>query len=260
MARRVLIQAGHVAPREPGFEAGTGTVREQELTKAVRRRLVALLRKDGRFQPIACPGNIPDGIQVDAAVFLHGDGSENASATGYSFGFPQFEVNRKLARLIDEEFKKIPGHPPHHEDNYTGGLREYYGYSRVPTPGPEVLVEHGFLTNPSEQRWIFSNLGNLAVAEYVALCRFFDLEPRPFEIRDRGVMGFRIVERTGPGIDRTLLATLEAARLADKARDARAAFSARATGRVPIQPSPAGSSSAAQDEAAGAGEEPRLEQ
>jgi hypothetical protein len=87
MRIRVLVQAGHIAPREPGFEAGTGTVREQELTKAIRRRLVKLLRKDGRFQPVPCPGDIPDGIS-DAAIFLHGDGSTNPASSGYSFGFP----------------------------------------------------------------------------------------------------------------------------------------------------------------------------
>jgi hypothetical protein len=159
VAIRVLVQTGHVAPREPGFEGGTGTIREQELTKAIRRRLVRLLHVDQRFQPVPCPGDIPDGASVEAALFLHGDGSTNAAASGYSFGFPIHAVNEKLAGLIDAEFQRIPGHPPHREDNYTGGLREYYGYRRVPTAGPEVLVEHGFLTNRREQIWIFNIWG-----------------------------------------------------------------------------------------------------
>jgi N-acetylmuramoyl-L-alanine amidase len=233
VAIRVLVQAGHVAPREPGFEGGTGTVREQELTKAMRRRLIRLLRADTRFDPVPCPGDIPDGVAVDAALFLHGDGSTNQTATGYSFGFPIHPVNEKLANLIDREFKKIPGHPPHHEDNYTGGLREYYGYRRVPTAGPEVLVEHGFLTNPGEQRWIFKHLGALANAEYRALCRFFDVEPT-HEIVPRRP-GFAVVEADSNG-GGTVERELELGRAVDRVRDLGDRLRRRE--RVPIQPSP----------------------
>lgn len=232
MAIRVLVQAGHVAPREPNFESGTGTIREQELTKAIRRRLVKLLKIDPRFQPVACPGDIPDGISVDAAIFLHGDGAASAEATGYSFGFPVHRINQKLANLIDDEFKKIPGHPPHHEDNYTGGLREYYGYSRVPTPGPEVLVEHGFMTNPGEQKWIFKHLGKLATAEYRALCRFFDLQPT-LQLGGGGPLGFTVAD-VGSGGARVVARELELGRPVDRVRDL--ADRLRRREPVPIQP------------------------
>jgi N-acetylmuramoyl-L-alanine amidase len=231
VAIRVLVQAGHIAPREPGFEGGTGTVREQELTKAIRRRLVKLLRRDGRFQPVPCPGDIPDGISVDAAIFLHGDGSVDSASTGYSFGFPIDPVNKKLAKLIDAEFKKIPGHPPHHEDNYTGGLREYYGYRRVPTDGPEVLVEHGFLTNPGEQKWIFKHLSALATAEYRALCKFFDLEPT-HEVRGGQPIGFTIADGTSGG--GVVARDPELGRAVDRVREL--VVRLRRVERVPIQP------------------------
>lgn len=175
--KRVLVQAGHLAPREPGFESGTGTNGEQELVKTIRDRLVVLLNRDGRFEAIPMPGWIrPRGIKVDAAVFLHGDGG-SSSSTGYSFGYPNYAVNKRLATLIGKEFDKIPGHPPHHTDNYTGGLRGYYGFSRVDTPGPEVVVEHGFLTNPTERRWLFANTGKLAEAEYKAILAYFGYSP-----------------------------------------------------------------------------------
>lgn len=173
MKKRIVVQAGHVAPREPGFESGTGTTREQELTLAMRTRLCRILAEDGRFEPIPVPGDIPNGIKCDAAIFLHGDGSASAAATGFSLGYPAGAVNKRLADLIADEFMKLPGHPPHHADNYTGGLREYYGYSRVDTDGPEVVVEHGFLTNPKEQAWIFANLDELASAQYRALLAYF---------------------------------------------------------------------------------------
>ena len=173
----ILIQEGHVAPREPGFEAATGTPREQELVTRIAAALAGLLAVDGRFAPLVVPGDIPDGIAVDGALFLHADGSPDPTVSGYSFGYPDYDVNRRLAELLAAEFDRLPGHPPHRPDNATTNMRSYYGFSRVATLGPEVLVEHGFLTNPGERLWLFGNVDELAGAEYRALCSFFGLAP-----------------------------------------------------------------------------------
>ncbi len=198
---RVLVQAGHVSPREPGFESGTGTTREAEFALALQQALGLLFALDPRFEMIPVPGDIPNGIKVDAAIFLHGDGSANASSSGYCFGYPEYPINVKLARLIQAEYEKIPGHPPHRTDNYTGGLRGYYGYSRVDTFGPEVLVEHGFLTNPGERLWMFANISKIAVAEYTALCRFFALTPFDDAANRKRLKALRawILKRKGEG-------------------------------------------------------------
>jgi hypothetical protein len=235
MGLRILVQAGHVAPREPGFEGGTGTIREQELTKALQRRLLALFEADDRFEPVGCPGDVPDGITVDAALYLHGDGADSKAASGYSFGFPVHPVNEKLAGLIDEEFQTIPGHPPHHSDNYTGGLREYYGYKRVSSPGPEVLVEHGFLTNPDEQRWIFKNLDQIATAEYRAVCRYFELAPTGHVKKLAAAAGFTVIGEKN-GERRVIKRTLEPGRAVDKLKDWGARVITVRQNRTPIQP------------------------
>lgn len=177
--KTILVQAGHIAPREPGFESGTGTAGEQELVTAIRDHLVGMLRSDPRFRALPMPGKIPRGTKCDAALFLHADGSGNKTASGYSFGYPDYAVNIRLARLIHEEFQRLPGHPPHHRDNYTADLHGYYGFSRVDTAGPEVLVEHGFLTNPAEAAWLRSHVKDLAAAEYRALLHYFSLPPKP---------------------------------------------------------------------------------
>jgi N-acetylmuramoyl-L-alanine amidase len=175
--KRVLVQAGHVAPREPGFETGTGTVREQEFTTKIRDRLALALERDGRFETLSVPGDIPESWVGDAAVFEHGDGSASATSTGYSFGF-QTAAGAKLSRLISSEYEKIEGHPPHHADNYTEDLHFYYGFNHTHATGPEVLVESGFLTNPKEQTWMFNHVDDLALGQYHALRRFYDLKPR----------------------------------------------------------------------------------
>ena len=181
--KKVLVQAGHVAPREPGFESGTGTTREQEFTHKVATQLVKMLDDDARFDGIYCPGDIPNGIKVDAFVSEHGDGSASRTASGFCFGYPDYAVNRKLAGFISEEYIKLPGHPPKKTDNYTRNLSGYYGFGRVNTTGPEVLVESGFLTNPTEQAWLFANTHELASAQYRALLRYFGF-PMPTDDDD----------------------------------------------------------------------------
>lgn len=176
--KRVLVQAGHVAPREPGFEAGTGTVREQEFARAVQIRLSRLLKTDGRFDTTLCGGDIPDGWTGDLFLSLHGDGSSSRRSSGYCYGFPPDSLkSAAFANIHAVEFEKVEGHPPHRKDNYTGALRSYYGWRRVNAP-VKVLVEHGFLTNPSEQTWMFNNIPQIADAHYRAVCRLFGWRPR----------------------------------------------------------------------------------
>ena len=174
--KRVLVQAGHLAPREPGI-SGVGATGEVQLVKSIRDRLVKLLEADGRFDGIPVPGDIPDGIAVDAALFLHADGFNDPRVGGFSFGFPKTNDNRKLAGLIRQGFEQIPGHPKSRTDNGTADAAGYYGYKRVKTRF-EVLVEHGFVTNPTEHAWMKRNAGKLAEAEYEALCKLFGMQPR----------------------------------------------------------------------------------
>jgi hypothetical protein len=178
MTKRVLVQAGHMAPRQPGHETATGAPGEALLVADIRDALVALLEDDDRFDPVAVPGRIPPGVDVDAALFLHADGAASPSASGYSFGFPEFSVNKRLAEAVAAEFEAIAGHPKRRVDNGTTNASKYFGFGLVKTPGPEVLVEHGFVTNPGEHDWMQAHVQDLAEAEYRALCAFFAIPPQ----------------------------------------------------------------------------------
>lgn len=178
MPLRVLVQAGHLLPLEPGI-TGLGAAGEVELNTQIRDALVGVLGHDARYEAIAVPGNLPDGIHVDAALFLHCDGGP-ASARGFSFGFPDGGKHAALAHRVRAEFLKLPeGHPPgNRPDNNTKDEHHYYGFNHGRVISDSMcLVEHGFVSNPTEHAWLKAHVADLAHAEYVALCGHFGIAP-----------------------------------------------------------------------------------
>jgi N-acetylmuramoyl-L-alanine amidase len=178
---RVLVQAGHNDKRQPGFESGTGasgfgTTEIREVAR-IQQALVKLLKDDGRFAVTACPGEMPANWSGDVFLSLHCDGAGSLAAQGFSLGWPPEEAGPKTARLrgfLAEEYASIEGHPVHHSDNYTADMRGYYGYRRCDADA-KVLVEHGFLTNAHDARWIRTNTDAIARAHYRALLRYAGL-------------------------------------------------------------------------------------
>ena len=90
---------------------------------------------------------------MDAFIALHCDGSGNRDVNGWSLGFPPHATNNKLADLIAAEFRQFH-RSTRRPDNNTVDMQEYYAWDLVRTPGPDVLVEHGFVSNPVERRWM----------------------------------------------------------------------------------------------------------
>lgn len=176
MQKRLLIQAGHVAPREPGFEAGTGTSGEQELVAAIQSKLGKLLAADGRFAVTLCGGDIPDGWKGDMFLAFHGDGALSPQASGFSFGFPPgCSECKRLADTFAAWYVQIPGAPERRRDNYTRDLSGYYGWRRTDAPA-KLLVEHGFLSNPGERAWLTGNVAAIAQAWYEGILHYFGME------------------------------------------------------------------------------------
>lgn len=172
--RRVVVQIGHEKPREPGFESGTGAAGELELVRKIGAELVRLLRADPAFTVQAIPGRVPAEVRTGPAPFafvsLHADGATDPRAEGYSFGYPPgSSSSKRLAELIAAGFVAIPHRSGRRPDNYTRSLAGYYGFSRVPGNGPKVVVEHGFVSNPSERKWMHDRATQLAAATWRAL-------------------------------------------------------------------------------------------
>ena len=200
--KRILLQAGHVAPREPGFESGTGTSGEQTLVAAIQSRLGKLLAADSRFDVTLSSGDIPDGWTGDLFLALHADGSGDPKASGFSFGFPPgCSECKRLADTFAAWYEQIPGAPKRRRDNYTRALSGYYGWRRTIAPA-KLLVEHGFLTNPGERAWLFENEGRIAQAHHEAILHYFRLDwPEPPERNRKRLKVLRawIVKRRAAG-------------------------------------------------------------
>ena len=70
VSKRVLVQARHQIPLEPG-QSGGGPG-SGPLEAALQERLLAWMRADGRFSPLVFPGDLPAQLEADLALVLSG--------------------------------------------------------------------------------------------------------------------------------------------------------------------------------------------
>jgi hypothetical protein len=151
--------------------------------------LARLFRADGRFRVDLCPGLMPaPGWVGDVFLSLHCDGA-GPTAHGFGFGWPANGRNPgrgpELAARIAKRFLAIPHPGGHHlPDNYTDGERGYYGWGHV-SAATKVLIEHAFMTNPSERAWAVSHIPQMAAATHAAVLEHLGLKT-PAAVKPRG--------------------------------------------------------------------------
>ena len=63
--KRILVQAGHKPPLQPGHLTQTGAPGEAQLVSDIQQALVGLLNADQNFHPIPMPGKLDDNLPVD---------------------------------------------------------------------------------------------------------------------------------------------------------------------------------------------------
>lgn len=152
---RLVLQRGHVG-RTRG---STGAAGEQELATRIAARVVELA--PATVEVVVIDADEPTHrYRGDAFVALHGDASENEHVGGASVGW-----RTPAGKELGDRWKVIyqdrgwPG--GFRDDNYTTNLARYYGTGRALTAGNHraVILEHGFLTNPSERAWLESAEG-----------------------------------------------------------------------------------------------------
>lgn len=165
----VTLQAGHWKNDELPDElkklrgstgATGGGMIEWEANYAIAEETARLLEEEGVHVTIV-PATVPENHWSDVFIAIHADGSTDEETSGYKVASPWRDMTGSsddLARAIASayhEATKLPEDP-----NITRNMRGYYAFSwwryahAVHPMTTSVIVETGFLTNPSDRSLI----------------------------------------------------------------------------------------------------------
>lgn len=162
---KIVIQEGHV-PRTTG---AIGTYREQEFNMILGTKLAkALIVVGHKLYIVGADDPIP---VCDVFIALHLDGNLDRSIRGASVGYPSDDPKSPGGRLAQawKRHHQANGYPGgFHRDNYTSGLRYYYGF-RKSVAQFEFLAEHGTATNAEDEAWLFSHFDECVKAHVDAI-------------------------------------------------------------------------------------------
>jgi hypothetical protein len=168
----VALQVGHWKNEEVPDElhrlrgntgASGGGKSESEVMYVIAEMAAELLRKEGITVELL-PATIPPHHWADAFVSIHADGSEDTSKTGYKLAAPRRDFtgnSEELLLAIEGSYGKKTSLPL--DPNVTRNMRGYYGFSwwryehAIHPMAASVILETGFLTNPSDRSLLINN-------------------------------------------------------------------------------------------------------
>lgn len=156
----VVISAGHEGrPAScaafPGRKCNLGAAGEREWTPVVADEATRALRLSG-VTVARLPADFHGTYLAKAAVFVHFDGSTRPCSSGASIGY-----HRTADRRAADMWRKLYGRSfPYgfEPDNFTDGLRDYYGFKAVRASDGALVLEFGELTCPRQRAWLASHL------------------------------------------------------------------------------------------------------
>lgn len=175
--KRIVIDPGH-GGKDPGAISVSG-VREKELTLAAAQVLQAVLEEAGarvlmtrsgdEYVDLYMRAELANEFAADAFISIHMNSYHNPQLSGTeTYHHPSADEGRRLAKLVHEEVLKALGRSDR-------GVRSADFVVLRETTMPAVLVEAGYLSNPTEEQILLdpSTRLRLAQAIYQALVRFF---------------------------------------------------------------------------------------
>ena len=133
---------------------------EWEVNLKIAEETKKILEEKG-IQVALLPATVPEDFWADVFVSIHADGSESSSTTGYKAAAPRRDFSGKAGNLvtfIEEEYEKATGLVK--DPNVTRNMRGYYAFAwwrydhAVHPMTASVILETGFLTNPSDRKMI----------------------------------------------------------------------------------------------------------
>ena len=164
-APRIGVQVGHWKSNELPDEmarlrTSTGAYAagyaEADVNYQIAVRVAALLQQQG-FTVNLMPATVPPGYQADAFVAVHTDGGSSAANRGFKVATPwrTSRASQHLSDVMIAEYAAVTRLPRDYA--ITMNMRGYYAfnnrrhaYAVAPTT-PSVIIETGFLTNPTDR-------------------------------------------------------------------------------------------------------------
>jgi N-acetylmuramoyl-L-alanine amidase len=190
---RVGLQVGHLKNSELPDElenlrgnsgASNRGVAEWEVTMEIALITQKLLEEEGYVVDIL-PATVPVAYVADAFVALHADGSTSSQTEGFKVAAPRRDYTGKsseLATLLESQYKSQVGFPI--DLNITRNMTGYYAFSwwrydhSIHPMTPAVILETGFLTNPTEARLLINNPELPALAIVDGVTEFLNLQSK----------------------------------------------------------------------------------
>jgi hypothetical protein len=167
---RIGLQVGHWKKdelpdelanlREYGGGSSGGGKAEWEVNLAIAQDTKNLLEKKGYVVDIL-PATVPAGYQADIFIAIHADGNNDPSVSGFKVAPPWHDQTGKSAQFANE-LERVYGEITRLkiDSNVSKNMRGYYAFNyrrfdhSISPNTPAVIIETGFLTDPSDRRLI----------------------------------------------------------------------------------------------------------
>lgn len=156
----VLISAGHEGRPEscarfPKRHCNLGTPGERAWTPVVADEAARKLRELG-YSVAREPADFEGAYDVQAAIFIHFDGTQRPCTSGASIGY-HTQTSKPAADLWRSMYGSV--FPFRFQsDNFTDNLRDYYGFRQVHAQDAGLVLELGELTCPQQRAWLAPRL------------------------------------------------------------------------------------------------------
>jgi hypothetical protein len=168
---KVGVQAGHWKNSELPDElerirnnGGTsnGKTAEWQVNLKIAEEIEKILEPEGIVVDIL-PATIPPDYWADTFISIHADGSLDKNISGFKVASPWRDRTGKASMLvknIEDTYEIQTGLEK--DPNITRNMRGYYAFSwwryehAINPMTPAVIVETGFLTNPSDARMLIN--------------------------------------------------------------------------------------------------------
>ncbi len=156
----VVISAGHEGrpascAHYPGRKCNLGAAGERQWTPVVADEATRMLRAHG-VTVARLPADFPGTYDTDAAVFIHFDGSTVPCSSGASVGY-----HHASDAAAAKEWHALYGAAfpfAFQPDNFTKGLRDYYGFRQVRARRGALVLELGEVSCHAQKRWLAPRL------------------------------------------------------------------------------------------------------